>query len=85
MQKQKEEAKKESERQIAMEVAEAEANGKCDDQSAPQQGGLSLLGIGGKQIKAGTAKKAGKKRTPGEIRIQKGLFFDHILFVSFSS
>jgi hypothetical protein len=34
-------------------------------------GGLSLLGIGGKQIKAG-AKKAGKKRTPGEIRIQKG-------------
>ena len=34
-------------------------------------GGLSLLGIGGKQIKSG-AKKAGKKRTPGEIRIQKG-------------
>lgn len=36
-----------------------------------QPGGLSLLGIGGKQIKGG-AKKAGKKRTPGEIRIQKG-------------
>mmetsp|Transcript_25799 Transcript_25799/g.51722 ORF Transcript_25799/g.51722 Transcript_25799/m.51722 type:complete len:223 (+) Transcript_25799:35-703(+) len=35
-------------------------------------GGLSLLGIGGKQIKAG-AKKAGKKRTPGEIRIQKDI------------
>lgn len=35
------------------------------------QAGLSLLGIGGKQIKAG-AKKTGKKRTPGEIRIQKG-------------
>lgn len=38
-----------------------------------QPGGLSLLGIGGKQIKGG-AKKAGKKRTPGEIRIQKGIF-----------
>eukprot|EP00598_Pedospumella_elongata_P002152 CAMPEP_0184968032 /NCGR_PEP_ID=MMETSP1098-20130426/1207_1 /TAXON_ID=89044 /ORGANISM="Spumella elongata, Strain CCAP 955/1" /LENGTH=220 /DNA_ID=CAMNT_0027489583 /DNA_START=77 /DNA_END=739 /DNA_ORIENTATION=- len=35
-------------------------------------GGLSLLGIGGKQIKSG-AKKAGKKRTPGEIRIQKDI------------
>lgn len=74
MQKQKEEAKKELERQVAVEVAEAEANGKCDE-SAPQQGGLSLLGIGGKQIKTGTAKKAGKKRTPGEIRIQKGINF----------
>jgi hypothetical protein len=37
------------------------------------QAGLSLLGIGGKQIKAG-AKKTGKKRTPGEIRIQKGKY-----------
>lgn len=35
---------------------------------------LSVLGIGGKQLKTGAAKKAGtKKRTPGEIRIQKGL------------
>ena len=37
-----------------------------------ESGGLSLLGIGGKQIKGGAAKKGGKKRTPGEIRIQKG-------------
>mmetsp|Transcript_24889 Transcript_24889/g.41475 ORF Transcript_24889/g.41475 Transcript_24889/m.41475 type:complete len:228 (-) Transcript_24889:470-1153(-) len=34
--------------------------------------GLSLLGIGGKQIKSGAGKK-GKKRTPGEIRIQKDI------------
>ena len=33
--------------------------------------GVSLLGIGGKQIK-GNVKKGTKKRTPGEIRIQKG-------------
>lgn len=37
-----------------------------------EEGGLSLLGIGGKQIKTGNVKKTGKKRTPGEIRIQKG-------------
>ena len=43
-------------------------------------GGLSLLGIGGKQIKAG-AKKAGKKRTPGEIRIQKGEKTRHMSYV----
>ncbi len=72
MQKQKEEAKKEAERVSAMEVAEA--GGQCDEQeSKGQEGGLSLLGIGGKQIRTGAAKKAGKKRTPGEIRIQKGI------------
>lgn len=75
MQKQKEEAKKEAERQAAMDVAEQEeSNGKCDDQSEAktQEGGLSVLGIGGKQIRSAGAKKVGKKRTPGEIRIQKG-------------
>lgn len=36
---------------------------------------LSVLGIGGKQLRTGAAKKLGtKKRTPGEIRIQKGSF-----------
>ena len=34
---------------------------------------ISLFGIGGKKIKSDTdGKKTGKKRTPGEIRIQKG-------------
>jgi hypothetical protein len=37
-------------------------------------GGLKLLGIGGKGAQPGNVvKAAGKKRTPGEIRIQKGL------------
>ena len=36
-------------------------------------GGLKLLGIGGKGARTGVVtKSAGKKRTPGEIRIQKG-------------
>ena len=48
-------------------------DGKSD--AKDDDAGLSLLGIGGKQIKAGTSKKAGKKRTPGEIRIQKGVFY----------
>ena len=53
----------------------ANANSPVNVEAEPKEeegaGGLSLLGIGGKQIKSG-AKKAGKKRTPGEIRIQKG-------------
>ena len=37
---------------------------------------LSVLGIGGKQLRIGAPKKLGtKKRTPGEIRIQKGTYF----------
>jgi len=36
-------------------------------------GSLSVFGVGGKQIKSTTAKKVTKKRTPGEIRIQKDI------------
>lgn len=38
-------------------------------------GGLKLLGIGGKAVRgaSGPAKKKGKTRTPGEIRIQKDI------------
>jgi hypothetical protein len=38
---------------------------------------VSLLGIGGKKktTKNGESKTGGKKRSPGEIRIQKGTFF----------
>ena len=75
MQKQKEEAKKEAERLAAMEVVEANESeakaGEEQTEDCKEEGGLSLLGIGGKQIKGGV-KKAGKKRNPGEIRIQKG-------------
>mmetsp|Transcript_15411 Transcript_15411/g.21084 ORF Transcript_15411/g.21084 Transcript_15411/m.21084 type:complete len:220 (-) Transcript_15411:1677-2336(-) len=38
------------------------------------QGSLSVLGIGGKQLRTGAEKKVGtKKRSPGEIRIQKDI------------
>jgi hypothetical protein len=37
------------------------------------EGKVSLLGIGGRQIGGAGTKPAGKRRTPGEIRIQKGL------------
>lgn len=51
-------------------------------EAASSGGGLKLLGIGGKGARtgAGATKAVGKKRTPGEIRIQKGLF-DCIAFV----
>lgn len=48
-----------------------EGEGKEMDSEAP--GVISVLGIGGKQIKSAVPKKATKKRTPGEIRIQKDI------------
>lgn len=33
---------------------------------------VSLFGVGGVALKAGEEKRGGKRRTPGEIRIQKG-------------
>lgn len=51
-------------------AAPAAAEGKESEQT------ISLLGIGGKQIKVGE-KKTGKKKTPGEIRIQKGNFSNY--------
>ena len=41
------------------------------DESAGQPEKVSLLGIGGKK-QANSKKSTGKKRSPGEIRIQKG-------------
>lgn len=64
--------------------AEAEASGAASTQpsSAPSSAGestssdnkVSLLGIGGKK-KSKENGNGAKKRTPGEIRIQKGEFF----------
>lgn len=36
---------------------------------------VSLFGVGGVALKAGEEKRGGKRRTPGEIRIQKGTSF----------
>lgn len=66
--------KREAEQKAAQEAAAADGG----TAEAPTAGAapekLSLLGVGGKkQVKNGDIAKVGKKRTPGEIRIQKGL------------
>jgi hypothetical protein len=86
LQKKTEQAKKEQEAKDSVvastdsapmvvdgEAAAVATDSAADSKEETEAGGLSLLGIGGKQIKGG-AKKATKKRTPGEIRIQKGKF-----------
>lgn len=45
-------------------------------------GKLHVLGIGGRRAKRGNAKTTGTKKTPGEIRIQKGEPFHSILVLS---
>jgi len=52
-----------------------ESASKAEDEEKEEGGGggFKLLGIGGKKSRTGGAKKAGKKRTPGEIRIQKDI------------
>lgn len=56
--------------------------------TAPAEGngsqGLSLLGIGGVSLASDPNSRRGRKRTPGEIRIQKGLFSFILLFISLS-
>ena len=54
--------------------AAAKANGTATAQAPADSNKVSLLGIGGKKKKAsdGNGASGKKKRTPGEIRIQKG-------------
>jgi hypothetical protein len=66
--------KREAEAKKAAEAAEsASANGS--ESPGPEK--VSLLGIGGKKTtrNGDSAKTGAKKRTPGEIRIQKGAVF----------
>lgn len=50
-----------------------DGTGDIVNESTSGSGGLKLLGIGGKGARSGNLiKSVGKKRTPGEIRIQKG-------------
>lgn len=57
----------------APDLGASETNTADDGEGVTSNGGLKLLGIGGKGARSGTGGKAGgKKRTPGEIRIQKG-------------
>lgn len=46
---------------------------KPDTKEGGGSGGFKLLGVGGKVGTANDEKKVGKKRTPGEIRIQKDI------------
>ena len=68
--------KREAEKKAKEEAAKAEAAAGVETPAAaaPTEGGqVSLFGIGGqKKIKKGEAQ--GAKKTPGEIRIQKGNF-----------
>ena len=71
----------------AMSVDVNDSEGKAEEKSAT---GLKLLGIGGKGIGQSGAKKVGKRRSPGEIRIQKGtlyclyhLLFNQLLFIRY--
>jgi hypothetical protein len=48
------------------------------------EGTVSLLGsIGGVKVEAADTKKSSKKRTPGEIRIQKGDLWCAVRFIVF--
>ncbi|RYH26040.1 hypothetical protein EON65_14940 [archaeon] len=60
----KESAPATTEASSTMEVAEADSKDNGEK--------VSLLGFGGRQLGGAGAKASGKKRTPGEIRIQKG-------------
>ena len=68
--------KREAERQqAAEEEAAAAATNNNNNNGGTTPPTLSLLGVGGKkQVKNGDSATAVKKRTPGEIRIQKGSF-----------
>lgn len=73
--------KREAEAKAKAAAAAAEATNPTSEPSAtapaasaPTTKKVSLLGVGGKKKKTGEdGKKAGKKRTPGEIRIQKDI------------
>jgi hypothetical protein len=68
------EAKVAAEEKAEADKMEVETPASTAAASGPAK--VSLLGIGGKKKtgKNGDSKTAGKKRSPGEIRIQKGTF-----------
>lgn len=59
-----------------MDVEEADSSNAAaqpkggEEKTAAKQ--LHVLGIGGRRAKRGSSKAMGTKKTPGEIRIQKG-------------
>lgn len=68
-------SKDEKAAEAAMDVEEPESsNAAAQPKAGEDKAGstLHVLGIGGRRAKRGTAKASGTKKTPGEIRIQKG-------------
>jgi len=66
--------KREAEKKAAEEAAKAEASsgGTPGVASPPSGGQVSLFGVGGVKNKTKKGEQTGTKKTPGEIRIQKG-------------
>ena len=75
--------KREAEAKAKAEAAEA-SSGPDAPKEASSAGKISLLGVGGSKKKTGTdgngKATGGKKRTPGEIRIQKGTRINLVIF-----
>ena len=57
---------------ISGETASEAPNSSATSSSATGASGLKLFGIGGKSARSTESKVSGKKKSPGEIRIQKG-------------
>lgn len=73
-------AEKAAEAAAAMDVDEETPSNAAAQPKADQEkpgGKLHVLGIGGRRAKRGSAKATGSKKTPGEIRIQKGEAVQH--------
>lgn len=60
--------------------AAAEAPTATTAEAPPETEKVSLLGIGGKKKTKSGDTNGSKKRTPGEIRIQKGVYIECLLF-----
>jgi len=82
--KKKEEAKVEAKPEAKADDTAMEVEGKSEgtnvtetttttEETTEGTGAVSVLGIGGRKIQGNAAKKPSKKRTPGEIRIQKDI------------
>lgn len=66
--------KREAEKKAAEEAAKAEASSGGTTPGVASPPGLSLFGVGGVKNKTKKGEQTGTKKTPGEIRIQKGSF-----------
>ena len=70
--KKKAEAKEEAKNGDNSSSTDSKTESNDANESDSKGTGLKLLGVGGRVASNDEAKKVGKKRTPGEIRIQKG-------------